>query len=126
MQVLVATQLVHYPIMKCEVYGKPDGHSDDDRLQDVELPAEDNQDTDGDQDDGEHGEDGQDAQDDVPGGDEQDQEADCHSHRDGHVGSLKQVFLQVIKFCISNREKFFQTFCHAWQKLNKGIFKSFK
>ena len=79
--------------MQSEVHWQTYGQGDDDWLEDVELPAQHHQDTHAAHDDAEHGEDGEHAEQDVPGADQEDDEAEDHGHSDGSVGSLQQTVL---------------------------------
>lgn len=63
----VAGEFVHDAVVEGEVYRQPDGQGDDDALQDIELPAQEDQGGDGGEDDQEHSHDGQQTQTQAPG-----------------------------------------------------------
>ena len=65
--VRVAGQGVHDAVVEGEVHGEPDGEGDDHALEDVELPAQEDQGGQGGEDDQEHAQDGQQAQTRRPG-----------------------------------------------------------
>ena len=91
--VCLPAERVHQPVVEGEVHRETDGQGDHHRLQDVELPPEQDQDGYRDEDDGEHGQNGKEAEEDVPGGDHEDQEAQDHGNSYRDEGSVKQTFL---------------------------------
>ena len=104
----MAGKFVHDAVVEGEVHREADGEGDDDALEDVELPAQDDQGGDGDQDDQEHRQYGQQAQAQAPGGHEQSHQARHHRHADCSEGAVQQTLLQVIELCETSRETEFE------------------
>ena len=83
--------------MAGEVDGEADAHDDDDGLEDVELPAEQDEEGDGVGDAEADGDDGEQRDEHVARGEQQDEEGDAHGEDERAVGAGDQLVLQVVE-----------------------------